>query len=154
MLRHISRTAALLGTGLTAGLAGTAVMTGVQAVEMKVSGREGSSVPAKAVETVLDVEAESEDAEQQLTQLTHWAYGTALGAARGLISAVGLCPPYADLAFFGVVWGGALTMLPSLGLAPPPTEWPGKQVAMDAAHHAVYAVAVGAVFEALVRADD
>ena len=46
MLRHIARAAALLGTGLTAGLAGTAVMTAVQTVEMKVSGREGSSMPA------------------------------------------------------------------------------------------------------------
>jgi hypothetical protein len=42
-------------------------------------------------------------------------------------------------------------MLPALGLAPPPTEWPKKQIAVETFHHAVYAAATGAALSALDR---
>jgi hypothetical protein len=52
-----------------------------------------------------------------------------------------------------VVWGGAATMLPALQVAPPPTEWPAEEIAVDAWHHAVYAVAAGVAYELLDRSD-
>jgi hypothetical protein len=152
MLRWTARTIGRVGLGVAAGLAGTAAMTAVQTLEMKVTGREPSSVPAQAVETVLDVEPESEEAEARLTTLTHWAYGAGLGSMRGLLSSFGLRPPLADLTFFAVVWGAAITVLPSLDLAPPVTEWSPKQVASDIGHHLVYVVAAGVVFEQLAQA--
>ena len=36
--------------------------------------------------------------------------------------------------------------LPSLGVAPPPTEWGTKQLATDAFHHGVYAPATGLAY--------
>ena len=42
-------------------------------------------------------------------------------------------------------------MLPALDVAPPPWESEPEKVAIDAFHHAVYAVATGLAFAALQR---
>jgi hypothetical protein len=42
-------------------------------------------------------------------------------------------------------------MLPSLGVAPPFWRWGAKEVAIDALHHAVYAVATDVAYELLDR---
>lgn len=139
--------AAAIGRGMAAGLAGTAAMTALQRIEMAIEDREGSSAPAEAVEKVLDVQPESAAAEERLSQLTHWAYGTGWGAVRGLLAVAGLRGPAATAVHFAAVWGTALVMLPRLGLAPPVTEWGGKQIAKDALFHAVYAVATGQAYD-------
>lgn len=143
--------ASAVGKGLASGMVGTAVLTAAQMIEMKLSGREPSSAPADAVEKVLDLEPKSEEAEQRLAQLTHWAYGSGLGATRGLLSAAGLKGPAATLVHFGIVWGAALTMLPALGIAPPPTKWGKEQLAKDAGFHALFAVATSLAYEYLDR---
>lgn len=140
---------ASVAKGLIAGAAGTAAMTAFQMVEMKLTDRSPSTAPADAVETVLDVEPKSEQAEQRLSNLTHWSYGTGWGAVRGLMGAAGVGNTGATGALFALVWGSGLTMLPALGVAPKPTEWGPKALAMDAAMHAVYAGTVSAVYEAL-----
>lgn len=138
--------ASAIGKGVVSGLVGTAVLTVAQRIEMALSGREGSSAPAEAVEKVLDIEPRNEKAEERLSQLTHWAYGTSWGAVRGLLAGVGLKGPAATLTHFGLVWGSALGMLPALGVAPPPTEWGKEQVLKDAGFHALYAVATGLTY--------
>ena len=52
---------------------------------------------------------------------------------------------------FGAVWGSALAMPPALDVAPPPTEMEGKELAINAVRHAVYAVTTGLVLEAIDR---
>lgn len=42
-------------------------------------------------------------------------------------------------------------MLPALEVAPPPWKSEPKEIAIDALHHAVYAVATGVAFAALDR---
>jgi len=42
--------------------------------------------------------------------------------------------------FFLIVWGAALAGLPAVGLAPPFWRWGWKEVAIDAWHHAAYAM--------------
>lgn len=138
--------ASAIGKGVVSGLVGTAVLTVAQRIEMALSGREGSSAPAKAVEKVLDLEPRSEKAEERLSSLSHWAYGTSWGAVRGLLSAAGLRGPAATVTHFGLVWGAALGMLPALGIAPPATEWEKEQVLQDAGFHALYAVATGLAY--------
>ena len=145
----ITRLAEGVGKGLFAGLAGTAAMTLVSTLEMKARGREASTTPVDAVSKVFDIEPVDEDARMRLSNITHWAYGTAWGAARGVISAAGLKGHAATAAHFAAVWGAALVMLPALKVAPPPNEWGAKELALDALHHAVYAAATGAVYEAL-----
>ena len=143
--------ASALGKGVVAGVVGTAALTAAQMLEMYLSGREASNAPAEVVEKVLDVEPTSEAAEERLSQLTHWAYGTSWGAVRGLLSAAGLRGPAATLTHFGLVWGAALGMLPAMGVAPPATEWDKQQILKDAGFHALYAVATGLTYTYLER---
>lgn len=140
-----------IGKGLVGGAVGTAAMTVVQAIEMKVTGREPSSAPADAVSKVFDLEPRDEEAKQRLTQAAHWAYGTQWGAARGLLAELGLPPAAATAAHFALVWGAALAMLPALGLAEPPAKWGVKALVKDAGMHLVYAVAAGLAYEYLDR---
>lgn len=146
----IARLAGAIGKGLIAGAAGTAAMTVSSMLEAKIRGREESTVPAQAAEKVLDIEPQTEEAEQRLSNLTHFGYGTGWGVPRGILG-VFLPGPAATAAHFAAVWGAGLGMLPTLGLAPPPTKWGAKELAVDAWHHAVYALATGVVFELLDR---
>lgn len=144
--RRLGAVAGAFGKGLAAGLVGTAVMTAVQMVEMKVQDREPSTMPADAVKKILRIEPRDEQAEQRLAQLVHFAYGTAWGGVRGLIDEAGLGRIGGPVVHFLAVWGAAAAMLPALDLAPPPTEWSKEQVATDALHHAVYAAATSATY--------
>jgi hypothetical protein len=146
---HVDRFATAVGRGLLAGLAGTAVMTLVQMLEMKLSGEPSSDTPAKAVEKVLDLEPRNARAEQRLTNLVHFAYGTGWGAVRGLLPlAVGR---FATQSHLLMVWGAGLAMLPALRLAPPVFQWSNKQVGRDFVHHAVYAFATGVTYDWLAH---
>lgn len=142
-----------IAAGLIAGAIGTAAMTAAQRAEMKMTGRSGSTTPAKGVEEVLDVEPEDKQAEKTLSQETHWAYGTALGGLCGLVaSALDDSEPATGATFFALAWGGGMVMLPSLGIAPPPTQWGKKSLAMDAGFHIVYASATAAAYHGVKRA--
>lgn len=143
--------AAALGKGLVAGLAGTAAMTLAQTVGMYLEDREPSDTPAEAVKKVFGLEVRDEAAQERLSNVTHWAYGTSWGAARGMAAAAGLGPVSASAVHLAAVWGAALLMLPSLDLAPPVTEWPAEQVGTDLAYHVVYAAATGAAYAWLDR---
>jgi hypothetical protein len=143
--------AAAVGKGLFAGLVGTAAMTMSSTVEMKVRGRKPSSAPADAAAKVLGVSPVGESEKTRFSNLVHWGYGTSWGAVRGLLGALGLRGPAAAAAHMGTVWGTELVMLPALDVAPPATEWGGTEVAIDAWHHAVYAVATSLAYAWLDR---
>jgi hypothetical protein len=114
MSTSISDIAANVGKGLFAGVAGTAVMTVSSTLEMKLSGRGASRTPAEATKKVLKVEPEDEGAEARFSNLVHWGYGTAWGAARGLLASAGLSGPVATVAHLGLVWGAEQVVLPTL----------------------------------------
>ena len=143
---RLGHAASSFGKGLAAGLFGTAVMTAVQMVEMKIQDREPSTAPADAVKKIFGIEPKDEQAEQRLAQLVHFAYGTAWGGMRGLLDEAGLGRVGGPLTHFAAVWGAAAAMLPALDLAPPPSEWSKEQIATDALHHAVYAAATSAAY--------
>lgn len=136
-----------IGRGLVAGAAGTLVITAITMAEGKFRGKEESTAPADAVEKVLEVEHTSEKGQTKLSNVAHWGYGTGWGAARGVIGALGLRGPVATLVHFGMVWGSALVMLPSLEVAPPASQWGGKELSVDAFRHLAYAGTVSAVYE-------
>lgn len=148
---RFDETTKLIGKGVLAGVAGTAAMTAVSTVEMKMQDRETSTVPAEAAEDIVGFDVSSEEGEKKLTNLVHWVYGVGWGAFRGLLCSFGLRGPEATGTYFAGVWGSGLAMLPALGVAPPPQEWGSKAVAMDAAHHAVYAGATDLAFRFLER---
>ncbi|MEX0928794.1 MAG: hypothetical protein WDZ53_05265, partial [Balneolales bacterium] len=79
------------GKGLFAGLAGTAAMTIVQMIEMKIMERPGSTVPADGLEKVMPLKApEKKEEKMKLAQMTHFAYGTAWGIPLGLMDQAGI----------------------------------------------------------------
>jgi hypothetical protein len=140
-----------IGKGLIAGAVGTAALTLFQMLEMKVADRDESTAPADAVGKVLEIQPRNEEGKKRLNAVTHWLYGTLWGVPRALLGALGLRDPAATAVHFGAVWGSALTMPAALDVAPPPTEMEPKELAIDAARHAVYAVATGLAFDLLDR---
>ncbi|GAB3165552.1 hypothetical protein [Telluribacter humicola] len=142
-----------IGVGILAGLAGTAAITISQMIEMKITKRKGSDSPTKAVSKVLDVKPVNKDKKPKVIQEIHWTYGTSWGVPRGLISLAGLKGLPATAVHFASVWGTELLMLPSLDVAPPVQEQEPKTIAIDAMHHAVYAIATGLVYDAIMEKD-
>lgn len=130
-------------------MVGTAAMTVSSTVEMRARDRAASSATAQAAGKILGVQPASEQAQQRLSNLVHWSYGTGWGAARGLMGAAGVSGARAVWLHFLLVWGAELAMLPSLGVAAPPWKWSGTELAIDVLHHGVYATATSAAYTAL-----
>lgn len=166
-----------LGKGLIAGLAGTVAITISQMIEMHITKRQMSDAPLKVGGDVLGVEpkgtAELEKKKQdsdknkapkrvqekvetnkeKFSQLMHFGYGTGWGVARSALDLMGVQGITASMIHFGGVWGTALVMLPAKDAAPPATEWSAKEIAIDALHHTVYAIAAGVVYDAMKKAE-
>lgn len=155
-MKVVRTIAAELGKGLLAGLVGTAAMTVVSTLEMKLRKRAASGTPAAAAERVLGVKPRDERAKRRLSNLVHFTYGTLWGTMRAILgrtlSAAGVRNPVAPVsAHLAAVWGAELIALPRLGLTPPVREWGRKEVAIDLMHHLVYATAVDQAYRALGR---
>ena len=138
-----------IGIGLLAGLAGTAAITLSQAIEMKITKRKPSEVTLKVADETIGVKPAGEDQKELLSQEIHWTYGTGWGIARGIIGLAGLKGLPATAVHFAAIWGTEMLMLPAFKAGPPVTEQEPKDIAIDALHHAVYALAAGAAFDAL-----
>ncbi len=146
-MRSLETVANAIGKGIVAGVAGTAAMTVSSTLEARLRKRAPSTAPARATAKVLGI-ASFEDgvAQARFNDLSHWGYGTSWGVVRGLLGATGL-PPRAATALHGVlVWGSAQAVLPALDVAPLSIFWGPEEVAIDALHHAVYAVATGLAY--------
>jgi hypothetical protein len=150
-MRHaVSNLATAIGKGLVAGFAGTAAMTLSSTLEAKLRGRAPSSAPARATAKVLGIkEFEDGIAEARFNDLSHWGYGTGWGVVRGLLDLVGLPPRKATVAHGAAIYGSAQVTLPALDIAPPAVFWPKEEIAIDAFHHTVYALATGLAYELL-----
>jgi hypothetical protein len=148
---RVGDAAAAVGKGLVAGAVGTAALTATQLLAQRFAGQQPSSAPADAAEQLAGVQPEDEQAERRLTTVVHGLYGTAWGVPRGLLGLVGVSDPAATALHFLAVWGTALGMLPGLKIAPPPTRWDRKELALDAGEHLVYVVATSAAYTFLDR---
>jgi hypothetical protein len=149
-MKTAEKVASSIGKGLVAGFAGTAAMTVSSTLEAKLRGRAPSSAPARATAKVLGIKTfEDAVAEARWGDLSHWGYGTSWGVVRGLLDAVGLPPRKATAAHGAAVWGSAQVTLPALDIAPPSVFWTKEEIAIDALHHAIYAVATGIAYELL-----
>jgi hypothetical protein len=145
---RIGTVADAIGKGLMAGLAGTAAMTVSSTLEARLRGRTASSAPARATAKVLGIkEFEDPVAQARFNDLSHWGYGTGWGILRGLFAATGMSPKAATAAHGAAIYGAAQVTLPALEIAPPSVFWPKEDIAIDALHHTVYAVATGVAYE-------
>ena len=144
------KVASSIGKGLIAGFAGTAAMTISSTLEAKLRGRAPSNAPAQATAKVLGISAfEDGVAQARFNDLSHWGYGTGWGLVRGLLGAAGLSARKATAAHGAAVWGSAQLTLPALDVAPPSIFWPTEEIAIDAFHHTMYAVATGIAYRLL-----
>ncbi|WP_342645077.1 hypothetical protein [Mucilaginibacter sp. CSA2-8R] len=146
--------AGAIGKGLLAGLAGTAAITLSQMIEMKITKREASDAPVKVASEVTGAAPANDNQKEKLNNEIHYAYGTSWGVVRGLLGLAGLKGLPATLVHFGAIWATELIMLPKYDAAPPVNEQEPKSVAIDALHHAVYAIAAGLAYDALDAGSD
>jgi hypothetical protein len=149
-MNNAEKVASSIGKGLVAGFVGTAAMTVSSMLEARLRGRAPSSAPARATAKVLGIASfEDSVAQARFNDLSHWGYGTGWGVIRGLLDAAGLPPRKATAAHGAAVWGSAQVTLPALDIAPPSIFWGKQEVAIDAFHHTVYALATGVTYELL-----
>ncbi|MDX5419825.1 MAG: hypothetical protein LPK09_11465 [Hymenobacteraceae bacterium] len=149
--KTVAQVASGIGIGLVSGLAGTLVMTAAQMIQMRISGREPSDTPYKAVKKTFGVEAQSDEDKELITNAAHFAYGTTWGIPRGLMAQFGAGGVVGSTAHFGAVWGTELSLLPSMEVMEPITKWKPKAIAVDMTFHALYALATGITADALVK---
>jgi len=135
--------AVALGRGLVAGVAATAAMTVASTTEMKLRRRAPSTAPAEVAGKLLGVERRdpAAPAHDRFATVAHAATGVSLGTVRGLLDLAGVRGPAAPAAFFAIAWAPDLVAVPASGASPPPWRWGAIELALSAAHHAVYAAA-------------
>lgn len=138
-----------IGIGLLAGIAGTAAITISQTIAMKITKKPMGDAPVKAADKVLDVKPSGEAEKEKVAQEVHWAYGASWGIVRGFIAMAGLRGFQASAAHFAAIWAAKLILFPALKLGPVITEEKPEDTAIDAWHHAVYALAAGLSYDAL-----
>ncbi len=149
MVPNISPGRGVLGRGVLAGVAGTAVMTAFQKlVEMPITGRPDSYAPAELVEKVFNVHPQGA-ARRRLNNATHFALGTMWGAAYGAAARAGLRGPRAVAVVFGTVYTGDVLLNTALGLYRP-REWSGQDWTVDVIDKLVQAAATGVTFDRLL----
>ena len=149
-MRIAENLASSIGKGLVAGLVGTAAMTVSSTLEARLRHRKPSSAPARATAKALGITCfENDIARARFNDLSHWGYGTGWGIVRGLLDAAGVSPGKATAAHGAAVWGSAQVTLPALDIAPPAIFWAKEEIAVDAFHHTVYAIATGVAYELL-----
>ena len=149
-MKTAEKVASSIGKGLVAGFAGTAAMTISSTVEARLRGRAPSSAPARATAKVLGISSFEEippDEDEVARRRRHiLALNLPYLVAERSGRAVGYC--YAA-AHGAAVWGSAQVTLPALDIAPPAIFWPKEEIAIDAFHHTVYALATGIAYELL-----
>jgi hypothetical protein len=138
--------------GLAAGLAGTVALTISQRIEMSLTGRPPSDLPARVAEGVLGISPSGRN-RALVAFATHWFNNTASGLGRALLAGGGLRGARAAGATFVLYLGGSTLIFRRLDLAPPPWRRGARQLAIDVVHAGVYSVATNTAYELLDRPD-
>ncbi len=160
-----------LTKGIGAGLIGTACMTALQEVSLRLKRHamvgmkheehsdedpwKRAPAPAqllkRAVEAATGVEPDPA-AIPLYTNVTHWGYGTTLGAAYALAERrLRLRPSLAGPAFGLGVWAQSYATLVPLGLYKWPWHYSAKTIAKDLSYHLTYGAGVALGYELLSR---
>ncbi len=132
----------MIRRGLAAGFAGTVALTIAQRVEMGITGRPPSDLPAQVAEGVLGISVTGR--QRQLAGFAaHWVNNTASGLGRAALGVAGLRGAPAAAGTFVLYLGGEAMLFRSLGF-PPAALRP-----VDVAHAAVYAAVTNIAYELL-----
>ena len=155
--------------GVLAGAAGTAVMDAVWYARYRKGGGtsgfpewetaagldsfEAAPAPAQVgrrlAEGLLQRELKPQRA-RLVTNLVHWGYGLAWGAAYGIVAGSTRRPRTTDGLLFGpIVWSTGYLVLPRTGIYKPIQEYDVRTLWQDASAHLAFGVATAAVFKLL-----
>jgi hypothetical protein len=136
--------------GLAAGFAGTLALTASQRIEMRITGRPPSDLPAQVAEGALGISARGRK-RALVAFATHWFNNTSSGLGRAALGRMGLRGAPAVGATFVLYLGGGALLFRTLDLAPVPWRRGRRQLAVDAIHAGVYAVVTSTVYDQLDR---
>lgn len=163
---------AAVAKGAVAGLVGTAVLTvamrrgpellhqlglaradpGVPKTREQAEETEGGpteTLAERVAAGVLEVPIE-DDTRQVAGQAIHWSYGAAWGALYGVVqSSLHLPHLVHGTIFGGLVAVVASTLVPAIGLTPPPTRQPLAMSGMQMVTHLLYGWATALTFRVL-----
>jgi hypothetical protein len=137
----------VIARGLAAGFAGTVALTLSQRIEMRLSGRAPSDLPAQVAEGLLGISPRGRRRELVATA-AHWINNTSSGLSRAALGAAGLHGAPAAAGTFVLYLGGEALLFRSLGFEPAALR------PVDVLHAAVYAAATNAAYELLERRVD
>lgn len=138
---------AVIGRGVVAGVLGTGVMAAFQKlVEMPITGRSDSYVPAQIAERVLGIEPSTPEGRKLLNYTAHASLGALWGAAYGVAALRGLSGQKAVHAVFAAVYPGDVAMTAALGVSDP-RDWSTQDWVIDTLEKYIEAQATGAIFD-------
>jgi hypothetical protein len=155
--------------GVLAGAAGTAIMDAVWYARYRNDGGtsgfpewetaagldsfQDAPAPAQVGKRVVEGLRQRElkpQAARLVTNLVHWGYGIAWGAAYGIVAGSTRRPRATDGLIFGpVVWSTAYLVLPQTGIYQPIRHYDAKTLWKDASAHLAYGVGTAAIFKLL-----
>jgi len=135
-----------IGRGLAAGFAGTVALTVSQRIEMRLTGRPPSDLPAQVAEGVLGISPRGKR-RAQVAFATHWFNNTSSGLTRAALGAAGVSGAPALAGSFSLYLGGEYLMFARLGLAPRTLREAAPRFAIDVVHAAVWAGVTNAAYE-------
>jgi hypothetical protein len=139
--------------GLVAGAAGTAVMTAVEKVEQRLTGRPDSHVPGRVLARLTGL-PEGDRRQPRWTNLTmHYGQGAIVGVVRSVMAQAGLRGPWASGMFTVVRLTNDQILENATGVGAPPQTWPRRELAVDLLHKTIYGFVTGAVADALAARD-
>ncbi len=137
----------MIGRGAVAGMLGTAAMTAFQKlVEMPITGRPDSYVPAEIAERVLGVRASTPEGRKRVNYAAHTALGAMWGAAYGVAALQGLRGQKAANAVFAAVYPTDVAMTAALGVSDP-RSWSAQDWVIDSVEKYIEAQATSALFD-------
>ena len=145
------RLAAGFGRGFAAGLIGAAAMSVSTAVEIRLTGRPPSEVPAEAMRRIVGIRRLGSTAKARLTTAGHVAASAGIGGFHGMLSSVGLKTPYSGPVLFATAMIPDTVVVPALGAAAPPWHWTARDAAISVLHHGVFAASTQLVLSRLER---
>jgi len=131
--------AAGFGRGFFAGLVGGVAMSASTAADMRLTGRDPSQVPARALQRIFGIEKLGRTGERRMTAAAHFATSGLVGGAWGAVATRAPARPARLPLLVGAAATPDLAVVPAMGLAPPPWRWSAADATRTAVHHAVFA---------------
>ncbi|MDD7963137.1 hypothetical protein [Microbacterium thalli] len=139
------------GRGAVAGLVAGSVMMLTEKFEQAITRRPDSFVPARALLSALGRRPSDASTPTSWNHVMHYLTAAALGALRGVWSAVGIRGAYANVWHCAVRLAFDQTVENTTGAGAPPHTWPARELAVDVIHKFVFSLVTGIITDRIIR---